>query len=243
VTETLSVEDRILIAIAAQSDALWLPERHRGNVSHGALYEFRRDFVASGISWNSGLAGDVDNASFRQKAARSLDVLKGNGLITIPPTGDVKTKFIKLTEAGDNLARNLIGLSSFEFVVTRLDQMARIERDGQCYWANGFWHHAHRNEQKHFEAGWCGELELAGIDKPAGGSWTAEEWKKATPRIWDFQIDFAVLMSRGYAITNTYSGSSVFYALSPSGVALAKKRLKAGCPDEAPEPVDNPEVL
>lgn len=103
-------EHTTLIEILAATDALWLPCRDIADQQRNiATTERRRVFEQFGVAWGTHRASDAD----RQSAHRSLQALVKAGMVRPSRPRALKTLFVKLTDAGDTLARQLTGLPTF----------------------------------------------------------------------------------------------------------------------------------
>jgi len=96
---------RILVQIAADETAIWLPNRSWCDRKSANVYMARQEYVASGVPWESG-GGDEATRKERQ---RVLEGLARTGLVQVFRPHRIKTLTVKLSDAAREQARMLAG--------------------------------------------------------------------------------------------------------------------------------------
>lgn len=142
---------RLLINILAATDALWTPHRRPGNHDEATvLAERRKLYREAGVLWNSGrFAPWAKTEATRHGVTRLLRELGADGLICANnPTG-LRTTTVKLTDAGEAIARDLIGTPTLADSLPLVEKIHayRLHPDGADYLGRA----------------WCPETHLAGI--------------------------------------------------------------------------------
>ncbi len=104
----MTPQDSILVSLLAAADATWLPSRechdpNRLNPAVTNVYELRKQFRESGVSWSSGGTNDAE----RKEAQRALEDLTRDGSVTVARPHGTKTLFARLSDASYERTRQL----------------------------------------------------------------------------------------------------------------------------------------
>lgn len=202
----MKIEYRILVAVAAATDAIWMPCRGPHGKFWQVVYERRRSYPKTGVGWRSQFIQPGVNRQDREKPERCRDELIADGFLeSFQPNGK-RTRGVRLTEMGDLEARELVGLPCFCDMWCALDQLWDL-----------------RNSPDGFDE--CGLAWVPEIEMNSGRGWEGEgEHHKGLITVEDMLIGF---MSRGLVVSNSDT-RRVYYALTPAGVDAAKRRAKEG---------------
>jgi len=119
----MTLRDRILAAVLGATDALWRPIRDWRGPRPGNTYLAREEHRARGVPWASGAGSDAD----RKAVERELRAMAREGLIhAAAPHG--RTTRVKLTDAGEQAARRLLGLPGLYESWTACCELARLSK-------------------------------------------------------------------------------------------------------------------
>lgn len=201
----MTEHDRILLAVLAEIDAVWIPDRQPMKCKrHTAIFERRKVYHATGVVLVN-LAGAGADAAERQRASRALRELAADGLVTCHKPKWARALSVKLTPAGDDRARALAGLPVFDYdLLVRLrglnDSPLAIDVQGPVYSTVGV-----RNEL----LAWHSENALAG--------------SQAGEAIAGLQLEMLPLIVRGYVASGSQINGSIWYALTPAGQVAAQE--------------------
>jgi len=124
----MELDDQILVAILAATDAVFLPDRSPiSSPRHQVICERRKYFPTHGVPWASEKAGPGLDEAGRKQAQRALEGLVAHGLVHTVQPKLAKTLGVKLTEVGDRELRAKVGLPSFDEAISALEQIAICE--------------------------------------------------------------------------------------------------------------------
>ena len=124
----MELDDQILIAILAATDAIFLPDRApQSSPRHQVICERRANFPTHGVPWASEKAGHGLDEAGRKQAQRALEGLVARGLAHTVQPKMAKTLGVKLTELGDRELRSMVGLPSLDDAITTLKRIAACE--------------------------------------------------------------------------------------------------------------------
>lgn len=125
----LSLDDQVLLAVLAATDAVFLPDRDPlARPRHAVIGERRAAFQYSGVPWSSERVVPGLDETGRKQVQRVLDRLTLDGqLVTYQPKG-AKTLGMRLSDAGDARARALAGLPGLSDALATLGQLDTVVR-------------------------------------------------------------------------------------------------------------------
>jgi hypothetical protein len=196
----MELDDQILIAVLAASDAVFLPDRSPlASPRHQVICERRKNFSTHGVPWASEKAGPGLDEAGRKQAQRALEGLVARGLVHTVQPKLAKTLGVKLTEFGDRELRAMVGLPSFEVAIRVLEQISGCE-----------------NACEHDGQRWVPETALA------DATWGDDERRQEFVKLEDRLLPALV---RGFARSNCSVHGHCWYALTKAGEKfLAKER-------------------
>jgi len=179
---------RILVQLAADETAVWLPNRVWTGRRPGNVYTARRDFAAAGVPWATG-GGDE---ALRKERQRVLEALARAGAVRVFRPRRVRTLTVKLSAAARAAARALAGQPGERAAFVSMQELAR---------------HSKRPARLLLDA-WIPETRLIG-EPPAGRTWGVEA--ALTEDL------LGVALIRGWAVSNADGRGRVYYALTRAG--------------------------
>jgi len=204
-------DTRLLVAILAQSDAVWLPLRAADAGGRATIYQARLDYTSNGCRWQ----GDGGAGRDRTADCRRLAALESAGRLT--RRGKLKTSHVLLSADADAILRRLCGLASFNQVLPALDWLACLLVAGHGRPAPG--------------GPWVSECELCE---------TAYDHPKAGRILGQLQNDLLPLLAGGLLMSNSDCQGRASYALTAEGDALAQTRITSALADPDAFPPDVP---
>lgn len=212
----LDPASRMLVAVLAASDAVWLPSRRPDDWT--VITERRMLYRAAGIRWTSQLA-DIDPGTSGRKSAQRM--LKQIGLdhqiIAHNPNGS-RTLCVRLTETGEARAREMIGGPMLDDALELVDMLYGL-RD-------------HPDGFDYYSMAWVREATITGIGYGAGQDGEYH----------NLGICLSPALTRGMVESGSDLQMHASYALTPAGIEIARKRLhETPKPAPTPKPVDGGE--
>jgi DNA-binding PadR family transcriptional regulator len=186
----MHTEYAILAGILAETDAIWLPIRSWGDRTSANVGIARAAYPARGVAWASGMCSSREGMA----ALRDLAALEANGLLVVVRDKG-RAVSVRLTDAGDELARALVGIPTLAAGVLTVRELAR---------------HCDR-EPRTMDRLWVPETTLADHPWGAGDS--------GPFRIVE-QMALPALV-RGWVVSNSDMAGRAYYRLTPAGWALA----------------------
>jgi hypothetical protein len=199
----------LLVRLLAKSDSVWAPQRlidWQARMMQTVLYEHRRDF-ATGFSFASKAGRATDRKAFAELLAEFVSA----GLIE--RFGGERKVRVRLSEAGDDMARAIVGLPGRDAAYRIVCELAKrpARQEGGC----------------------ALEIELAGLADYGGAPMDQatidaleDAELRATPGLW-----------RGWLSTVADLAGRVWYCCTTAGLKIAAgppvKR-----PAKLPKPVD-----
>ena len=211
---------RIIVGILADTDAVFAPNRKWKRPRPTVIYEHRRDYAAGGVPWRS----DAHDEAGRKAAQRQLEALCGEGLVKTYRPKRVKTLGVKLTEAGEALARAVCALPDVERSIGGVMHaaMAMDTPEAGMNWDGRIW---------------IPETLLAGVSYERCAADVEERCK-----LFEFAEVLYPAMNRGWIISNSSIQGHVWYSPTPAGLAmLDAEHAKPDPPADAQPPADDDE--
>lgn len=120
----MDARTRILVTILAETDAVWLPNRKSRRPRPANVYIARRDYAAAGVPWGSNEPSEAG----RKAAQRELEALADAELVRVSRPKRMRALGVKLTDAGDVLARGLCGLPGVYSAWVAMQELATHSR-------------------------------------------------------------------------------------------------------------------
>jgi hypothetical protein len=207
--------EEVLISVLAGCDALWEP--HRSWDAGPVIDERRRLYRSAGLPWAvAKVIGGVPDTEDRKAVREAVDRLELRDLIDVGNPSGLRTTTTKLTEAGDDRARALVGLCHFadswellQLLYTLREDPRGVDFDGQA---------------------WASEVMLTDVE------WGGED----TAAFADVQCAMLPALCRGYVESTTSIKRHCWYALTGAGVSIAKRGT---IPDPGKLPNARPDCL
>jgi hypothetical protein len=196
--------EEVLIAVLAAADALWEP--HRKWTAGPVISQRRVLYGGSGLPWAvAKVIGTVPDSADRKAVRAALDALELKDLVVVGnPTG-LRTTTIRLTDAGDDRARALVGLchlaDSYELLQslrTLRDDPRGVDYDGMA---------------------WASEVMLSGVEwgtKDDAGNSLREPFAEV-------QCTMLPALCRGLVESRTSIKGHAWYALTTGGNLYVSK--------------------
>ncbi len=209
----MNLRTSILVQILADTDALFIPNRSWSRRRVTNIYFGQKNYGRSGVVWSSGAATEAD----RKAAQRELEALAKERLVRVFRPNRVKTLGVRLTDAGEALARRLCGLPAIECGWWTCHELVR--------------HSKTPSEAKTLDDVWISEVQLAGVDWPREGEDTTA-FRREMVLVEDMALPAFL---RGWITSNSDRHGRVYYALTLAGWEV----LDNAPPDDTPDtPVD-----
>lgn len=199
--------DDILVTILAATDAVFIPDRdplHRNR--RRVLYERTRDYPARGVPWESERAlPELDEAG-RKRAQRALEGLVARGLVVACRAGG-KTAGVRLTDAGEALARARCGLPDFDAARVEAERLRRFT--------------SHESACGFLRKVWTPETVPAGV-----------EWGDNDRRNELVQLEERLLpaLVRGFVVSNCSIQGHCWYSIHPNPAVAVLPPVPPGLP-------------
>ena len=200
----MDAQHESLVKILALTDAVWFPLRRWDNPKAPAnLYFARLDFRRFGVVW----ASDEASEAGRKAAQRMLEAMTQDGLVVTSRPRRVKTLAVRLTDAGETMARDLCGLPTI-LDAAPWEALAKIAAQS-------------KRPPTLLEELWIPENKL--VEAPHDEKrWTQE----ALDNFRDLEFDLLPALSREWVESNS-SVYNAFYSLTGAGW----ERLDQGAPE------------
>jgi len=179
---------RILTQVLADTDAVWLPNRSWGPPQPQNVYAGRLAFAKYGTPWESGGGNEAE----RKALQRALEVLAGKKLVLVRRPHRVKTLTVRLSNAADVQARQMIGMPGLRSAWWTCRKVAEHSKQPPSLLPDV----------------WVSETRLIG-DVPAGRTWGQE-----AALVEDMALPALV---RGYLVSNADAAGRASYALTTAG--------------------------
>jgi hypothetical protein len=189
----MTQRETILIHLLAATDALWGPNRANLPV----ISERREHFRAAGLQWSARWAGARSNEATRHGMASLFAELDLTPFIdTVSPSGRRVTS-VRLSDAGDEYARALVGQATLADCIPRLTKLRDL-----------------RDDDRAAAAPYTG---FVPEDLLAGTTWGDVDQADALART---QFELLPALVRGFARSSCSIRRHAWYALTPTGAAF-----------------------
>ena len=199
-----------LLRLLAETDGLFAPVRGLQMSLRPVVYERQQAYFSRGLRWAAG----------GLKATQALLLpLAERGLVEIYNPSRARTLAVRLTPAGGDNMRRLVGLPTFSQALAMLDELYR-----------------QRESPNGFSGPGCGGR--------GGLPWTSEACLTGTPWgssddcvygvLWE---DALPLLNRGLVQANSDCERRVWYQPTKRGYELAQWRVETGAAIDFPQPL------
>lgn len=207
-------EKNLLIRICAERDALFVPLRDPRAAHWSAVWEMRRTCRATGLPWRS---NERSGSAASKAAERSLRALERSGLLVRLAPRASKTLNIRLSDEGDETARELTGRETVSDAIETIREIDRLTKT-----------------RPYRELKWRGIGLLPEIALNEGRGWGDGNSAEL------IGVEDRVLpaLSRGWAVSNCDSVGHVYYMLTDAG-RTAIKTFRPRPPVEREQPLED----